>query len=71
MELEGLHVAVLAGEGVEDLEYWVTVMRLPRGGRAGDLGRPRAGHRCEARTASRCRWTSRSAGWIPTSTTGS
>jgi protease I len=28
MELEGLHVAVLAGEGVEDLEYWVTVMRL-------------------------------------------
>ena len=28
MELDGLHVAVLAGEGVEDLEYWVTVMRL-------------------------------------------
>ena len=28
MELDGLRVAVLAGEGVEDLEYWVTVMRL-------------------------------------------
>ncbi len=32
MELEGLHVAVLAGEGVEDLEYWVTVMRLREAG---------------------------------------
>jgi len=32
MELEGLRVAVLAGEGVEDLEYWVTVMRLREAG---------------------------------------
>ncbi len=32
MELQGLHVAVLAGEGVEDLEYWVTVMRLREAG---------------------------------------
>jgi protease I len=32
MELEGLHVAVLAGDGVEDLEYWVTVMRLREAG---------------------------------------
>jgi len=32
MELDGLHVAVLAGEGVEDLEYWVTVMRLREAG---------------------------------------
>lgn len=32
MELEGLHVAILAGEGVEDLEYWVTVMRLREAG---------------------------------------
>lgn len=28
MELDGMRVVVLAGEGVEDLEYWVTVMRL-------------------------------------------
>jgi protease I len=28
MKLDGMHVAVLAGEGVEDLEFWVTVMRL-------------------------------------------
>ncbi len=26
--LEGMRVAVLVAEGVEDLEYWVTVMRL-------------------------------------------
>jgi protease I len=32
MELDGLHVAILAGEGVEDLEYWVTVMRLRAAG---------------------------------------
>ena len=32
MELEGLHVVILAGEGVEDLEYWVTVMRLREAG---------------------------------------
>jgi protease I len=32
MELDGLHVAVLAGEGVEDLEYWVSVMRLREAG---------------------------------------
>jgi deglycase len=32
MELEGMRVAVLAGEGVEDLEYWVTVMRLREAG---------------------------------------
>jgi protease I len=32
MELDGLHVAILAGEGVEDLEYWVTVMRLREAG---------------------------------------
>ena len=28
MVLDGMHVGVLAGEGVEDLEFWVTVMRL-------------------------------------------
>lgn len=28
MRLEGMRVLVLAAEGVEDLEYWVTVMRL-------------------------------------------
>lgn len=32
MVLDGLHVAVLAGDGVEDLEYWVTVMRLREAG---------------------------------------
>jgi protease I len=28
MRLEGMRILVLAAEGVEDLEYWVTVMRL-------------------------------------------
>ncbi len=28
MRLEGMRVAVLAAEGVEDLEYWCSVMRL-------------------------------------------
>jgi protease I len=28
MKLDGMHVAVISGEGVEDLEYWVVVMRL-------------------------------------------
>ena len=28
MRLEGMRIAVLAAEGVEDLEYWCTVMRL-------------------------------------------
>jgi len=32
MDLEGRHVVVLAGEGVEDLEFWVTVMRLREAG---------------------------------------
>ena len=30
--LAGMRVAVLVAEGVEDLEYWVTVMRLREGG---------------------------------------
>ena len=30
--IEGMRVAVLVGEGVEDLEYWVTVMRLREAG---------------------------------------
>ncbi len=34
MLLTGMRVAVLAGEGVEDLEYWVTVMRLREEGAA-------------------------------------
>jgi protease I len=32
--LEGMRVPVLVGEGVEDLEYWVTVMRLREAGAA-------------------------------------
>ena len=32
MELDGMRIVVLAGEGVEDLEYWVTVMRLRAAG---------------------------------------
>ena len=28
MQLNGMHIGILAGEGVEDLEFWVTVMRL-------------------------------------------
>jgi protease I len=31
-ELDGMRVVVLAAEGVEDLEYWVTVMRLREAG---------------------------------------
>ncbi|HEX5015126.1 MAG TPA: type 1 glutamine amidotransferase domain-containing protein [Candidatus Limnocylindrales bacterium] len=31
-ELDGMRVAVLVAEGVEDLEYWVTVMRLREAG---------------------------------------
>ncbi len=30
--LEGMRVVILVGEGVEDLEYWVTVMRLREAG---------------------------------------
>ena len=32
LPLDGMPVAVLLGEGVEDLEYWVTVMRLREAG---------------------------------------
>ncbi len=32
MKLEGKKVAVLVAEGFEDLEYWVTVMRLQEEG---------------------------------------
>ncbi len=32
MRLEGKKVAVLVAEGFEDLEYWVTVMRLQEEG---------------------------------------
>src|SRR5450759_3219407 len=28
MQLDGMHVGILAADGVEDLEFWVTVMRL-------------------------------------------
>ena len=34
MKLRGMRVAVLLAEGVEDLEYWVTVMRLREEGAA-------------------------------------
>jgi protease I len=32
MPLDGMRLAVLVGEGVEDLEYWVTAMRLREAG---------------------------------------
>ena len=32
LPLHGMRVVVFAAEGVEDLEYWVTVMRLREGG---------------------------------------
>jgi protease I len=32
MEFDGMHVGILAAEGVEDLEFWVTVMRLREAG---------------------------------------
>jgi protease I len=34
LPLEGMRVAVLLADGVEDLEYWVTVMRLREAGAA-------------------------------------
>ena len=37
--LDGMHVCVLVAEGVEDLEYWVTVMRLrEEGARISSVG---------------------------------
>jgi protease I len=39
MRLDGMHVGVLAGDGVEDLEFWVTVMRLrEEGARVTSIG---------------------------------
>lgn len=39
MQLDGMHVGVLTGEGVEDLEFWVTVMRLrEEGARVTSIG---------------------------------
>jgi protease I len=32
MRMEGKRIAVLVAEGFEDLEYWVTVMRLQEEG---------------------------------------
>lgn len=54
LPLEGMRVAVLLAEGVEDLEYWVTVMRLREAGAvvtsAGTTTEPIAGkHGLEAR----------------------
>ena len=70
MELDGLHVAVLAGEGVEDLEYWVIVMRLREAGaRVTSAGLAPATVR--GKTGSRCRSRSRSAGSTRTTMTGS
>jgi deglycase len=34
LPLDGMRIAVLVAEGVEDLEYWVTVMRLREAGAA-------------------------------------
>lgn len=34
LPLDGMRVVILAAEGVEDLEYWVTVMRLREAGAA-------------------------------------
>jgi protease I len=34
VRLDGMRVAIFAGEGVEDLEYWVTFMRLREEGAA-------------------------------------
>jgi len=39
MQLDGMHVGILAGEGVEDLEFWVTLMRLrEEGARVTSIG---------------------------------
>jgi protease I len=39
MRLDGMHVGVLAGDGVEDLEFWVTAMRLrEEGARVTSIG---------------------------------
>jgi protease I len=54
LPLEGMRIAVFVAEGVEDLEYWVTVMRLREAGAfvtsAGTTTEPIAGkHGLEAR----------------------
>ena len=39
MQLDGMHVGILAAEGVEDLEFWVTLMRLrEEGARVTSIG---------------------------------
>ena len=39
MQLDGMHVGILGGEGVEDLEFWVTLMRLrEEGARVTSIG---------------------------------
>ena len=40
MRLEHQHVAVFVAEGFEDLEFWVTVMRLRGEALVGHSGRP-------------------------------
>jgi protease I len=46
MRLQGRHYAVLVAEGVEDLEYWVTVMRLhEEGAKVTSVGSDTAEHR--------------------------
>ena len=54
MRLEGKKIAVLVAEGFEDLEYWVTVMRLQEEGPRSSLSDP-----IPNRLAARTRWVPR------------
>ncbi len=59
MELDGMHVGILAAEGVEDLEFWVTVMRLrEEGARVTSIGLA-PGRRRHPRILPRARWRAR------------
>ncbi len=69
MKLEGKKIAVLLADGFEDLEYWVTVMRLRgRGPRSSRSGRARS--LSAARTHSKHRPTPPQTGSTRSSWTG-
>ncbi|HZB84192.1 MAG TPA: hypothetical protein VE288_15265 [Rubrobacteraceae bacterium] len=70
MKLRGKKIVVLVAEGFEDLEYWVTVMRLREEG-AEVISADRVRSRSPARISSRLERTLRQTRWILWSLTGS
>ena len=68
MRLDGKKIVVLVAEGFEDLEYWVTVMRLREEGRRSSRS-GRALTRSTARTPCRPNRMRRRRTWMPLSST--